>query len=290
MSERSAVRYRARGIVMAGKGPGMAQRDRTFPPQPREDLVFRGGRTLPQMSYKTFYVGSGWADGAPASSRANLDAALAAAMTDPALDEIVGQFFGGSNITTLPLPSTVLDLPLQQVFDKGDIHALAERTFMSGVLSAVDLDTCVVNFVLPPGAILSSEGGGDAHLRIGRRAPPGTPDIEEEDSRNGLGGYHGSIHIMYPGMPITIYYSVAVWSEGNNGIAIPGWEPWENACATLYHELNEARTDPAQPALRGRLKSSPQDYLTERIIAPSSPLAARFGRPRQVLLWPGQIL
>jgi len=122
MSERSAVRYRARGIVMAGKGPGMAQRDRTFPPQPREDLVFRGGRTLPQMSYKTFYVGSGWADGAPASSRANLDAALAAAMTDPALDEIVGQFFGGSNITTLPLQSTVLDLPLQQVFDKGDIH------------------------------------------------------------------------------------------------------------------------------------------------------------------------
>jgi len=70
---------------------------------------------------------------------------------------------------------------------------------MSGVLSAVDLETCVVNFVLPPGAILSSEGGGDAHLRIGRRAPPGTPDIEEEDSRNGLGGYHGSIHIMHPG-------------------------------------------------------------------------------------------
>ena len=34
MSERSAVRYRARGIVMAGKGLGMAQRDRTFPPQP----------------------------------------------------------------------------------------------------------------------------------------------------------------------------------------------------------------------------------------------------------------
>jgi len=28
------VRYRARGIVMAGKGLGMAQRDRTFPPQP----------------------------------------------------------------------------------------------------------------------------------------------------------------------------------------------------------------------------------------------------------------
>jgi hypothetical protein len=244
MSERSAVRYRARGIVMAGKGPSMARRDRTFPPQPREDLVFRGGRTLPQMSYKTFYVGADWATGAQASSRTNLDAALAAAMTDPALNEIVGQYFGGSKITTLPLPSTVLDLPVQQVFDKGDIHALAERTFMSGVLSAVDLDTCVVNFVLPPGAILSSEGGGAARALTGRRAPPGTPETEEEDSRNGLGGYHGSIHIMHPGKSITVYYSVSVWSEGDNGIAIPGWQPWENVCATLYHELNEARTDP----------------------------------------------
>src|ERR1700682_5101993 len=46
------------------------------------------------------------------------------------------------------------------------------------------------------------------------------------------------------GSPVTIYYSVAVWSEGNNGVAIPGWQPWENTCATLYHELNEARTDP----------------------------------------------
>jgi hypothetical protein len=49
---------------------------------------------------------------------------------------------------------------------------------------------------------------------------------------------------MHPGTPITVYYSVAVWSEGDNGIPIPGWQPWENACATLYHELNEARTDP----------------------------------------------
>ena len=43
---------------------------------------------------------------------------------------------------------------------------------------------------------------------------------------------------------MTIYYSAAVFSEGDNGIAIPGWAPWENICATLYHELNEARTDP----------------------------------------------
>jgi hypothetical protein len=228
---------------MASKRQGLAHADRPLSPHPREDLVFRGGRTLPRMSYKTFYIGAAWASGTQASSRTNLDAALAAAMTDDALNEIVGQYFGGSKIVTLPLPSTALDISIQQEFDKADIHALAERVYMSGALSALDLDTCVINFVLPPGAVLSSDGGG-TRARIGRRSPPGTPETEEEDSRNGLGGYHGSIHVMHPAKPITIYYSVAVWSEGGNGIAISGWQPWENACATLYHELNEARTDP----------------------------------------------
>src|SRR6516165_4254073 len=145
---------------------------------------------------------------------------------------------------------------------------------------------------------LRPSAGGDPVERGRRRGPPaGRPQGPSRDTRyRGRGFAQWSRGLPRvnphhaPGTPITVYYSVAVWSEGDNGIAIPGWEPWENACATLYHELNEARTDPAQPALRGRLKSSPQDYLTERIIAPSSPLAARFGRPGQVLLWPGQIL
>jgi hypothetical protein len=112
-------------------------------------------------------------------------------------------------------------------------------------LSAIDLDSCVINFVLPKGAVLSSDTSSMGQLRIGRRTPPGTPEEEEEeDSKHGLGGYHGSIHIPHPGLPVTVYYSVTAWSDGDNGIPIPGWEPWENACATLYHELNEARTDP----------------------------------------------
>jgi hypothetical protein len=41
----------------------------------------------------------------------------------------------------------------------------------------------------------------------------------------------------------TVYYAVSVYSEGTNGIvAFP--HPWQNVCATLYHELCEARTDP----------------------------------------------
>jgi len=54
-------------------------------------------------------------------------------------------------------------------------------------------------------------------------------------SEHGLGGYHGSVD--------GHYYAVAVYSEGTNGI-VAFDEPWKNVCATLYHELEEARTDP----------------------------------------------
>jgi len=46
----------------------------------------------------------------------------------------------------------------------------------------------------------------------------------------------------------------------------------------------------SQPGIRGRLAASPETFITPRIIDSSSPLANRFGRPGQVLLWPGQLL
>ena len=54
-------------------------------------------------------------------------------------------------------------------------------------------------------------------------------------SEHGLGGYHGSVDGRY--------YAVSVYSEGTNGI-VAFDAPWKNVCATLYHELQEARTDP----------------------------------------------
>ena len=54
-------------------------------------------------------------------------------------------------------------------------------------------------------------------------------------SEHGLGGYHGSVDGRY--------YAVTVYSEGTNGI-VAFDAPWKNVCATLYHELQEARTDP----------------------------------------------
>jgi Dyp-type peroxidase family len=46
----------------------------------------------------------------------------------------------------------------------------------------------------------------------------------------------------------------------------------------------------SQPAIRGRRKSAPDTFVTERILDPNSSLAGAYARPGQVLLWPGQIL
>jgi hypothetical protein len=244
-TELTHLPYRARGVVMARKKPGILVHNQPFPPVEAEDLIYRGGHTWSAMSYKTFYLGKVWTEAARVADRMNLDTALAAAMSDPQLNAIVAQYFHGGEITTAALPSAILDVPAQTLFDQGDIRTLAQQLYMSGALSGMKLTNCIFNFVLPPGAVLSDDGGPDAKKKSSHRPnPPGTPEEEEADSRVGLGGYHGSIHIAHPGGPITVYYAAAVWSQGTNGIAVEGWESWENACATLYHELNEARTDP----------------------------------------------
>ncbi|TPI62533.1 Dyp-type peroxidase [Mesorhizobium sp. B3-1-3] len=56
------------------------------------------------------------------------------------------------------------------------------------------------------------------------------------------------------------------------------------------HEHFGFKDGVSQPALRGRSKSSPESFVTERTLDPTSPQATRVGRPGQVLLWPGQIL
>jgi hypothetical protein len=81
------------------------------------------------------------------------------------------------------------------------------------IVRSLALDSLAV-LLLPPGVV----------LRDG-----------EETSEHGLAGYHGSVGAHY--------YAVAVYSEGGNGI-VAFDEPWKNVCATVYHELEEARTDP----------------------------------------------
>jgi Dyp-type peroxidase family len=62
------------------------------------------------------------------------------------------------------------------------------------------------------------------------------------------------------------------------------------AGALAGHEHFGFKDGVSQPGIRGRVKSAPATFLTDRLIDPSSPLSLRYGRPGQILLWPGQIL
>jgi hypothetical protein len=80
--------------------------------------------------------------------------------------------------------------------------------------------------------------------------PPGVVLLDGQvTSEQGLGGYHGSV--------AGHYYAVAVYSEGTNGI-VAFDEPWKNVCATVYHELQEARTD---PDVEDAIRTGKESYL-----------------------------
>jgi hypothetical protein len=88
-----------------------------------------------------------------------------------------------------------------------------DKPAIERIVRTLDLDSVAV-LLLPPGIVLRDD---------------------RESSERGLAGYHGSVGAHD--------YAVAVYSEGQNGI-VAFDEPWKNVCATVYHELEEARTDP----------------------------------------------
>jgi hypothetical protein len=210
-------------VVLRPRSPAEAAYTSTvlvpgFEPEPSLALENLGGKTLPQLTFKNVYVGA-W----PESGRTSLDTAIAAAMTDPGLNEILEQYFPGSPIGTTFAGSLVNPGVVPVTVDKPFAEAFVAHLDTSGSLAGLDLTQTVVCLLLPPGIVLAD---GDV------------------TSEHGLGGYHGSVHVRRGGRRReTVYYAIAVYSEGANGI-VAFDEPWKNVCATLYHELQEARTDP----------------------------------------------
>ena len=217
-------------------------------PTPKHDLIFHGGKTIANLSFVNFYVG-----GAAAWSKSDIqaiDSSLSAAMSDVDLNNVMAQYYpAGTAVTSVFKQSQVLAGPPPQTVSQGDVEALVQQLFRSGALSSFDLANTVFNFMLPSGTILNTDTaptGGALSMRVeGEKGHKNNPiPHEEEDSTEGLGGYHGSVHI--DGQ--TLYYAVGVFSEtladGTvNGIPVFD-APAKNVVATFYHELNEARTDP----------------------------------------------
>jgi hypothetical protein len=192
-------------------------------------LINHGGRTIRDLTFQTVYLGSIWSVPSLADERQRVDAVLAAALNDPGLNGVFPQYFGDQAVSATALESAMLPIAWPEFIGRGDLRRLAGGLADAGRLPAGGWHDFVVLFVLPPGTILVHDGGsGD----------------EAGNSMKGLGGFHGSFAIARPDGKARLRFGAVVWSDGENGAAVPGWHPWENACAGMYHELAEIRTNP----------------------------------------------
>jgi hypothetical protein len=242
---------RSRVSMPAVRAPGL-------PSTPKHDLIFHGGNTIADLIFVNFYVGgsSAW----DPNDIQSINNALLAAMSDKNLNNVISQYYPSGHITSTFKSSHILAGPKPSTVSQGDVETLVQRLFQAGTLSGTNFASTVLNFMLPPGTVLTSDPapttGAIAHKvesshdeRGGAKTGASVvPHEDEEDSKHGLGGYHGSIHVGTGSAAQTIYYAVGVFSEQladgtENGIPVFD-KPWKNVVATFYHELNEARTDP----------------------------------------------
>ena len=191
---------------------------------PLEDLIFHGGKTVPKMQFQNIYLGTSanWAE----SDVKSIDGGIARAMRFDRLNNMLTQYFPGTGLSCDVRASFLLNRAVPGQFSQDQLKQLLQELFGQGLIGRQDLDATIFNLLLPPGAVLSLDGA---------------------DSRRGLGGFHDSVHFDDAGKQVTLYYSANVFSQIVNGVedGIAVFDrPWKNVVATLYHELNEFRTDP----------------------------------------------
>lgn len=206
-------------------------------------LIYRGGRILPQLQYVMFFLGDSndW----DTEEVKDIDDHLHAVMTDPGMNRVLEQYFNDSPVGTRRMGRFYLSRPPKVAFSQQDIWTLLIRMYRAGKLDAYrgQFDQTVFVFCLPYGVVLTQ----DPLLT----SSPVQPDVGS--SLTGLGGYHGSVH---PEPGVTLYYAVSVYpdlfeSGRFNGIRAFD-DPWKTIVAILYHELQEVRTDPdVEDVIRG---------------------------------------
>ena len=205
-----------------------------FNPRKALNLHDHEGKIIPDLVYTNFFVGgNAW----NAQDIQSIDENLSKAMSDQRLNNVLIQYFrGANNITSTFRPSTRLSTSPSTI-SQSQVEQLVSDLHGQGKLTGFDFANTVFNFMLPPGTVLTIDDGSAEEGGNKTTEPSQTVD-EKSSSLEGLGGFHGSVHV---GDTI-LYYAVGVFSEGNNGI-VAFDQPWKNVVATFYHELIEARTD-----------------------------------------------
>ena len=166
---------------------------------------------------------------------------------------MLAQYYADGNPTGTFKPSRILEGKLPAKVYRNTVESFVTSLDQANGLSGFDLKSTVFCFMLPAGIVLvdgTSSGHAEHHDDgddDGDEKPKHNPALAEKDeaadSKHGLGGYHGSVHAKHGSKTDLVYYAVGVYSQGANGI-VAFDKPWKNVCATFYHELCEARTDP----------------------------------------------
>jgi hypothetical protein len=209
-------------------------------PKPLSDLIFHGGKLVPQMEFQNVFLGgqASW----QASDIDLINTAITLAMQDRKLTNVVKQYFVDiASLACDPRPSVLIEEPKPDELDEPDVQQTVVRLLKEKKLSDSGLGSVIFNLVLPPGSV----------LRLG-----------DSNSLEGLGGYHGSVHFKNNGKSLTAYYSANAFSQTlPNGVqnGIPAFDAsWKDVVGTLYHELNEFRTD---PDVRDAIENGRNEFL-----------------------------
>jgi hypothetical protein len=256
---RPRVVERPLDVVLAPNSPAAAgYRSAVLAPgfqaDPGLDLRYLGGRTIPALAFTNVYL-----DGWEVAERTELDRAIAAAMADAHLNNVLAQYFPGRTVRSTFAGSHSHPGAVPPRVYRDTVEAIVTTLDRDGALAGLDLGASAVCLLLPEGAVLVDGNSGDRG--------------EHVDSTHGLGGYHGSVHVRRGGRRReAVYYAVAVYSKDGNGV-VAFAESWQNVCATLYHELCEIRTDPdVEDAIRAG--STPAG---ERLLGWYSPRGGEIG-------------
>jgi hypothetical protein len=214
---RTAARRSDESIARGALAPGVSG-------SPTDDLVFRGGKVLPQMGFQNIYLGrpSDFAS----DDVEHIDDAITRIMRDEELKSVIQQYFPGKTLAYDVAPSVILDENRANEMGEPDVQNKIIDLFDRNLILDTDHDHTVFNLVLAPDTVLK---------------------LDDSSSLNGLGGYHGSVHFSRNGRKHTLYYSANAYSAVRSGRrnGIPFFKaPWKNVVCTLYHELIESQTDP----------------------------------------------
>ena len=198
-------------VVPNADGKTTAQPTATSAP----DLQYYGGKVLNKFQVENVYYGSSYNTSAGKADASYNDGFMKQYVGNKDAESVWHQYgvsggsFDGSTVVNKKVRSgqKVTQAAIEKL-----VKSLAAKDPNAG-------DNKIFNIVLPPGAVLDQGG---------------------TTSKQGLGGYHGSVSVNGK----QVYYSAICDSKGNNGIDFTNGDTRGNVSITESHEISEAVTDP----------------------------------------------